>query len=602
MNREPETTWSRIVGELDAELSNASPLEWEAFRARLAKRFSDLLTLQLELYGKRYDFYWHFLKLIRSLFDAWRARGDELRERDARCERTPNGAAWFRTPDNLGLSADSAAFEGEAAEVGRRLEELRAVGVRYVHVTAGAGDASSEEVRSAEVLQRLATELHAREMVLGADLVVAWTSDSHPWAEAAQAGDPVFRDSYWVFPERTMPERFVAGIRERAEQGGAGQDPFCFVPELSGWVWATAGRHCWDLNYSDPAVFRRMGRKLLALANSGCDVIKLLGIPYVWKEVGTGCVNLPGAHVVARAFNALVRIVSPATLLRADGSAGAGEPARYVDPRAFCIADYPLLPKAVKEAAKDRDVRKLRSTVAPSFAIPSECAWVVELPVAAPEGSGGPDRVASGAGASGGAGSGQADRVAAPAASEPAGRDGRAEGTIHTALCTFLLAAAGVPLLPGRPAPGWTHGEGGDVEAGGENGDAAGGEKERAAAGFDGTGWRVTHRLLDELRQAIAARRRSIVFAGGVAELTDAGTDGVLAVLRRSSSGVLLALTNLLPKHTEIPVEVLARHAHGGSFVEELSGAEVPAERPYALPPYGSAWLVRSGSRPEEVR
>ena len=71
----------------------------------------------------------------------------------------------------------------------------------------------------------------------------------------------------------------------------------------------------WDLNYANPAVFRDMTENLLYLANRGIDVIRLDAVPYIWKELGTSCRNLPQVHTLSRMLRMVTEIVCPGVLL-----------------------------------------------------------------------------------------------------------------------------------------------------------------------------------------------------------------------------------------------------------------------------------------------
>ena len=71
----------------------------------------------------------------------------------------------------------------------------------------------------------------------------------------------------------------------------------------------------WDLNYANPTVFNDMTENLLFLANRGIDVIRLDAIPYIWKELGTNCRNLPQVHTLARMLRMVCEVVCPSVLL-----------------------------------------------------------------------------------------------------------------------------------------------------------------------------------------------------------------------------------------------------------------------------------------------
>ena len=71
----------------------------------------------------------------------------------------------------------------------------------------------------------------------------------------------------------------------------------------------------WDLNYANPAVFQDMTENLLFLANRGVDVIRLDAIPYIWKQLGTACRNLPQVHALTRMLRIACEVVCPGALL-----------------------------------------------------------------------------------------------------------------------------------------------------------------------------------------------------------------------------------------------------------------------------------------------
>jgi amylosucrase/maltose alpha-D-glucosyltransferase/alpha-amylase len=151
------------------------------------------------------------------------------------------------------------------------------------------------------------------------DLVFNHTADEHTWAEHTKAGDDEYADFYRIFPTRELPDRYEQNLREIFPNEHAGA--FTFFPNLfkdGGWVWTTFHSYQWDLNYANPAVFNRMAEEMLFLANQGVEVIRLDAVAFIWKELGTGCENLPGAHKLIQAFNAVSRIASPALLFKSE--------------------------------------------------------------------------------------------------------------------------------------------------------------------------------------------------------------------------------------------------------------------------------------------
>ena len=69
------------------------------------------------------------------------------------------------------------------------------------------------------------------------------------------------------------------------------------------------------MTYREPVGFNTMVDYLLNLANHGVDVIRVDAVPYIWKELGTSCRNLPQVHTLVRMMRMICEVVCPAVLL-----------------------------------------------------------------------------------------------------------------------------------------------------------------------------------------------------------------------------------------------------------------------------------------------
>ena len=58
-----------------------------------------------------------------------------------------------------------------------------------------------------------------------------------------------------------------------------------------------------------------MTADMLNLCNHGVDIIRLDATPYIWKEIGTPCRNLPQVHTLVRLMHMASEVVCPGTLL-----------------------------------------------------------------------------------------------------------------------------------------------------------------------------------------------------------------------------------------------------------------------------------------------
>jgi amylosucrase len=130
------------------------------------------------------------------------------------------------------------------------------------------------------------------------------------------AGSARHRAFFHVFPDRRVPDRYEATLREVFPDFAPGN--FSFVPELDGWVWTTFHDFQWDLNYANPDVLAAMLDTMLFLSNRGVEILRLDAAPFIWKRMGTDCENEPEAHRILQALRALVRIGAPAVAFKAE--------------------------------------------------------------------------------------------------------------------------------------------------------------------------------------------------------------------------------------------------------------------------------------------
>jgi amylosucrase len=281
-----------------------------------------------ELYGARHALGPLVEELLAELVAGAAARRAGLRALDAAREVDP---AWFQAADRIGYVAYADRFGGTLGGVRARLGHLEELGVTYLHLMKvlrarpGANDGGYAVLDYGEVdpalgtrddLEALADDLRLRGISLCIDLVLNHTAREHPWAVAARAGSLRHRDYYLVFPDRTMPDRYEATLPEVFPELAPGS--FTWDPDLSSWVWTTFNAYQWDLDYRNPAVFVEMLKIMIDLANLGVDVLRLDAIAFTWKRLGTNCQNQPEAHLIAQAYRALMAIVAPAVLLKAE--------------------------------------------------------------------------------------------------------------------------------------------------------------------------------------------------------------------------------------------------------------------------------------------
>jgi glycosidase len=392
LERETRRSLDRLLPRLEKELSgsiSADPRGWQDFIARLQRSFPSLFRLYLNLYGDRYDFFFQLEDLLLSLARSWLGRPCDLRRLDEAREADP---LWYQSNQMLGGVCYVDLFAGTLEGIKSKIPYFRELGLTYLHLMplfkapegendGGYAVSSYRDVPpplgTMEELAALAGELRSAGISLVLDLVFNHTADEHTWAERAKAGDEEYVDFYRIFPDRDIPNAYERTLREifPDERPGA----FTFFPRLlnhGAWVWTTFHSYQWDLNYANPAVFNRMAEEMLFLANQGVEVIRLDAVAFIWKEMGTNCENLPQAHQLIQAFNAVARIAAPAMLFKSEAIVHPDEVVKYIHPDECQLSYNPLLMALLWNSLATRKVRLLSQALENRFKIHPETAWV----------------------------------------------------------------------------------------------------------------------------------------------------------------------------------------------------------------------------------
>jgi len=298
------------------------------FLLRLERFFTELRDPLVALYKGDPRFPEQFHRLLDAMAASATARHADLRRLDHEREITPD---WLQREQAVGYVCYVDRFAGTLAGVRERLPYLRELGVTYLHLMpllaarpkpndGGYAVADYAAVEPAlgtmDDLRALAADLHGQGMALCVDVVLNHTAAEHAWARAAKAGDERRRDYYLTFPDRSEPDEYERTLPEVFPDIAPGS--FSWVPELDRWVWTTFNTFQWDLDYTNPEVFREMAEVVLGLAGAGVDVLRLDAVPFLWKRKGTDCQNQPEVHQLLQALRAVGRIASPGVAFKAE--------------------------------------------------------------------------------------------------------------------------------------------------------------------------------------------------------------------------------------------------------------------------------------------
>ncbi|WP_458112893.1 alpha-amylase family glycosyl hydrolase [Arthrobacter sp. R1-13] len=359
--------------------------DWTDFERRFGRHFSDLSRLFHSLYGQRRDFQDQLTSLLLEIARSWKERPADLKTIDV--EREGN-SDWFQSNRMLGGVCYVDRYAADLERVRARIPYFKELGLTYLHLMplflapephsdGGYAVSSYREVNpklgTMEQLRELAAELRANGISLVVDFIFNHTSDEHEWARKAAEGDPEYSGYYWIFPDRTLPDEFEKNVREIFPDDHPGS--FIQMPD-GRWVWATFHSFQWDLNYSNPEVFRAMAREMLFLANQGVDILRMDAVAFIWKQLGTTCENLPEAHTLLQAFNAVCRIGAPSLLFKSEAIVHPDEVALYIDPAECQLSYNPLQMALIWEAMATRNVSLLSQGLERRHNIPPGTSWI----------------------------------------------------------------------------------------------------------------------------------------------------------------------------------------------------------------------------------
>ena len=318
---------SRTTAVVQKNVATASvPSGWVAdesvFQRRLDQRQEELRALYNTIYPNDQQAYEYFVAMLHRMF---LSRKEALHEQDAQREQDPQ---WFKAKDFVGMMLYTNAFGGTLQGVKEKLGYLNECGVNYLHLMPlllspeGRSDGGyavadfrtvQPQLGTMEDLEALADACRAQGTCLCLDFVMNHTSEDHEWAQKARAGEPGYRERYFFYDNWDIPNRYEETVPQVFPTTAPGN--FTWLEDCQQVVMTTFYPYQWDLNYANPVVMNDMTENLLYLTNRGIDVIRLDAVPYIWKELGTSCRNLPMVHTMVRLMRLACEIVCPSVLL-----------------------------------------------------------------------------------------------------------------------------------------------------------------------------------------------------------------------------------------------------------------------------------------------
>jgi len=361
--------------------------KWDnIFKKRLTKHYDELKWLYSELYHNDQQAFDYFCDMM---YEYYQQRSPLLKEWDEAREASPD---WYKGNDMLGMLMYTNCFAGNLKGVKDHLDYIQECGVNYLHLMpllespkdrSDGGYAVSDfrkvqpELGTMEDLAALADDCHTRGMCVCLDFVMNHTSEDHEWAMRAKAGEKEYQDRFFFYDDWTIPNEFEKTVPQVFPQTAPGNFSWC--EEVGKVVMTTFWPYQWDLNYANPVVFNDMTADMLNLCNNGVDIIRLDATPYIWKEIGTPCRNLPQVHTLVRLMHMATEVVCPGTLLLGEVVM---EPSKVVPyfgtlekPECHMLYNVTTMASTWHTVAT-HDVRLLRHQMETVFALPHQYTFL----------------------------------------------------------------------------------------------------------------------------------------------------------------------------------------------------------------------------------
>ncbi len=219
-------------------------------------------------------------------------------------------------------------------------------------------------------------EAHRRGLRVITELVLAHTSDMHPWfqrARRSRAGSS-YRDFYvWSeTPDRFKDARVIFQDFETSN--------WAFDPVAGAYFWHRFYSHQPSLNYDNPAVRQAMFDIVDYWLDMGVDGLRLDAVPYLYAREGTSCENLPETFEYLRRLRAHIDERYSNRMLLAEANQWPEDAVAYMGKGDVCqmAFHFPLMPRMFM-AARQEDRFPIVDILAETPPAPPDCQWALFL-------------------------------------------------------------------------------------------------------------------------------------------------------------------------------------------------------------------------------
>ncbi len=219
-------------------------------------------------------------------------------------------------------------------------------------------------------------EAHRRGLQVITELVLAHTSDQHPWFQRARRAAPgsPWRD-YYVWsdtPERYSDARVIFKDFESSN--------WTWDPVAHAYFWHRFYSHQPSLNYDNPAVQREIIDVVDYWMDMGVDGMRLDAVPYLYVREGTTGENLPETFEFLRTLRRHIDDNFEHRMLLAEANQWPEDAVAYLGDGDLChmAFHFPLMPRMFM-AARQEDRFPIVDILSDTPQVPADCQWALFL-------------------------------------------------------------------------------------------------------------------------------------------------------------------------------------------------------------------------------
>ncbi len=291
------------------------------FQLRMGANFPIITDLFQQLYADSPYRAQAFQDLLVTLVKHFEERSSYQKKRDLDRVAHPN---WYSSEKIVGMMLYVDLFNQDFNGLKEKIPYFKDLGINTIHLMPfldvpefeNDGGYAVRDYRKVnpkfgtmENFESLVAEFQKNDMNLVMDFVLNHCASEHEWAVEGSKGHPKYKDFFYFFPDRTLPDEYEKTMNEIFPDTAPGN--FSYLPQSNQWVMTLFYGYQWDLNYKNPMVLVEMIDTMLYWSNKGIDVFRLDAVAFMWKEIGKYNQNLPEVHILLQLFKLCGQIVAP---------------------------------------------------------------------------------------------------------------------------------------------------------------------------------------------------------------------------------------------------------------------------------------------------